>query len=97
MKNIIVSTIWNLSSSLGKKSRIYSSKIRRINPARTAVKQFSSSSSIDMLLSYINHINSGDKNDMMIEKNMKHTIKYNIPESALKNNFTKNIASFITK
>ena len=86
-----------LRSSLGKKSEIQSPKIKSINPAITGSNTLSNNTNMCVLLSYINHINSGDKNDMMIEKNMKHTIKYNIPESALKNNFTKNIASFITK
>ena len=52
---------------------------------------------ICILLSYNSHINSGDKNDIMIAKNMKHTIKNNMPVSALKNILTKNIANFITK
>ena len=50
---------------------------------------------ICILLSYNNNINSGDRKDIIAEKKMKHTIRNNTPVSALKNNFTKNILSFI--
>lgn len=49
------------------------------------------------LLSYKSQMNSGDKNDIITEKNIMHTIKNSIPVSALKNSFTKNIVSLITK
>lgn len=48
-------------------------------------------------MSYSNQINRGDKNDIIAEKNIKHTTINNIPVSALKNSFTKNTLSFITK
>jgi len=101
MKNIIINTILSLSLSRGKNLPIQSIPNNRIQYSIAAApKQLSIiffNINICILLSYNSQINSGDKNDMISEKNMKHTIRNNTPVSALKNNFTKNTVSFITK
>ena len=75
MKSMIYSAMVRLRSSLGKKSEIQSPKIKSINPAITGSKILSSNTNMCILLSYNNQINSGDKNDMMTEKNIMQTIK----------------------
>ena len=64
-----------LRSSLGKKSEIQSPKIKSINPAMTGSNTLSNNTNMYVHLPYINHINSGDKNDIITEKNIMHTIR----------------------
>ena len=54
-------------------------------------------SNIVFLLSYNIHINIGDRNHIIMEKNTAHTIMKRIPVSALKNSFTKKMLNLIDK